>query len=51
MNNVNPNGNRRHMRRLPQFLFEEWVWDGVLGIVAVVAVVHLLIAPNAGLIV
>jgi hypothetical protein len=48
MNAVNSNDNRRHVRRLPQWLFEEALWDGVLGIVAVFAVVHLLISSGAG---
>ena len=48
MSNMNSNDNRRRTHRLPQWLFEEWVWDGVLGIVAVFAVAHLLISPGIG---
>jgi len=51
MTSSNSNDNRRRVRRLPQWLFEEWVWDGLLGVFATVAVLHLVFSPGIGQIV
>ncbi|HUL82763.1 MAG TPA: hypothetical protein VL131_11495 [Gammaproteobacteria bacterium] len=48
MSSSNSNAGRRLARRLTQWLFEEWVWDGLLGVLAVFAVIHVVFSPGIG---
>jgi hypothetical protein len=48
MSNSNSNDSRRRTRRLPHWLFEEWVWDGLLGVLAMFAVIHVVFSPGIG---
>jgi len=47
MNRISRNdaGSRR-ARRFPDWLREEWVWDGVLGVIVTLTVVYTVLSPH-----
>ena len=51
MNGLQTNGSGRRARRFPQWLREEWVWDGLLGVLATWSVLYTVFSPGGGQIV
>lgn len=51
MNRLHTNDPSRRARRLPQWLREEWPWDGLLGVIVTVSVIYTVLSPGGGSIV
>ena len=48
MNRLHSNDPGRRARRFPEWLGEEWVWEGVLAALVTFSVIYTVVSPGVG---